>query len=1098
MVGHVVRVAGPVVVARGLPTVHMYDVVQVGELKLIGEVIRLEGSDVTIQVYEDTTGIRVGEPVWSTQTPLVAELGPGLLGSIFDGLQRPLPELMDRSGPFIARGVAAPALPRDRRWPFTPHVSVGQIVRAGDVLGSVPEPPPPAPPPLSLWESMGGGRAGEGGSPALAHRVLVPPGISGTVAEIQRGDFDVETPIAWIETGDGTELVSSYIETKAIRLMQQWPVRQPRPARRKLDPMTPLITGQRVIDTFFPIAKGGTAIIPGGFGTGKCIPGDTPVLLSDGTLTPIQDIFEANRAGSQSPSPRPSPAFLLTVCRRGEGGGGGLERGQGEEFIHLNPGLRVMSFDGEGVVSRPCNGLYRGWTDTLVQVRTRSGRVFQVTPVHRLFVVTPELEIREVEAGELQPGDYLATPRRVVVQGSVQHLDYGNLFDAERQSSPVRLPPSLDEDFAEFLGFLLADGNLRPTTVVFYNNDETLLARFDELARRLFDLSGNRGLSNTVHCTQLCSKVLTMLLIHLGIPQSGASKSRTCRVPEIVMRSPDSHIQRFLGAYFACDGHVAAGGKELEFSTASHAMQIGLSYLLLRLGILHQLRQRMVKGRPQYRVYIRGKEEVGRFYQACAPQSWTSHKFDTIAAYLRDEKRNYTATDIVPISSRLFRECYEALGRPHAELEQRGVNPSNFWDGKFRMTARTFKAFADYAQIPRLSAFAHSLDHIFCDPITELKQISGSTSVYDLTVPGTHNFVGGAGAVLFHNTIMEQTLAKWADADIMVYVGCGERGNEMTEVLAEFPELEDPRTGAPLMNRTVLIANTSNMPVAAREASIYTGITIAEYYRDMGYSVALLADSTSRWGEALREVSGRLEEMPAEEGYPAYLGARLAHFYERAGRVVVQGSEEREGSVTIIGAVSPPGGDFSEPMTQSSLRVAGTFWALDTSLARRRHFPAINWRTSFSLHDLDDWFDGTVSSDWSALTTEAMSLLQQEEELLEIVQLVGADALAESERAILAVARRLREDFLQQSASDPVDSFCPPQKTCLMLRALLTFRRLLEAALARGVPLEKATAMPEVQGLSQVKRWPVERAQTAIPELINEIERALGSLMVED
>ncbi len=554
MRGSIIRVAGPVVVAENMLGAQMYEVVRVGAMGLIGEVIRLESDRVTIQVYEDTSGLRVGNPVEATGAPLQVELGPGLLGSIFDGVQRPLPLVRDQVGDFIARGVTADAVDRKKKWDFTPSVGVGNAVEPGDELGSVAE------------------------TPQLAHRILVPPDVHGTIAEIRAGAFTLGETIGTLDRGNDRAPVE-------LVLAQKWPVRRGRPYARKLDPDTPLLTGQRVIDSLFPVTKGGTAIIPGGFGSGK--------------------------------------------------------------------------------------------------------------------------------------------------------------------------------------------------------------------------------------------------------------------------------------------------------------------------------------------------------------------------------------------------------------------------------------------------------------------------------------------------TVAEQTLAKWADADIVVYVGCGERGNEMTEVLAEFPKLTDARTNEPLMRRTVLIANTSNMPVAAREASIYTGITIAEYYRDMGYDVALMADSTSRWGEALREVSGRLEEMPGEEGYPAYLATRLADFYERAGRVVALGKDARVGSVTVIGAVSPPGGDFSEPMTQNSLRVAGAFWGLDTGLARRRHFPAINWITSYSLYDLRKWFVENVASDWEAQTGEAMALLQEEAKLMEIVQLVGSDALPEEQKALLQTARMLREDYLQQFAFHEIDGFCPPQKQYWMLRAILTFHRELARAVKRGASLERVvrSSAPVVQSI---------------------------------
>lgn len=590
-IGKVVRIAGPVVGATGLKGVRLYDVVQVGELGLVGEVIRLASDLAIIQVYEDTSGVRAGEPVTNTGMPLVAHLGPGLLGSVYDGLQRPLGVIAATTGDFIHRGVQAPPLAEDVNWTFNPCVSKGDLVGPGDLLGVVPE------------------------SKTIDHRILVPPERSGRVVEVRSGAAKLNDVVVRIESSGNhlTELVE-------ITLVQRWPVRQPRPTQSRLAPQTPLISGTRIIDTFFPVARGGSAIIPGGFGTGK--------------------------------------------------------------------------------------------------------------------------------------------------------------------------------------------------------------------------------------------------------------------------------------------------------------------------------------------------------------------------------------------------------------------------------------------------------------------------------------------------TVVEHSLARWADADVVVYVGCGERGNEMTEVLEEFPTLEDPRTGAPLMERTVLIANTSNMPVAAREASIYTGITISEYYRDMGYDVLMLADSTSRWGEALREISGRLEEMPGEEGYPAYLAARLAEFYERSGRMICLGSHvgeeegRRIGSVTVVGAVSPPGGDFSEPMTQNSMRVAGTFWALDYSLSRRRHFPAIHWIPSYSLYDLRDWYQGQVAPDWSELTGEAMALLQREVELMEIVQLVGPDALAEAERAVLAAARMLREDFLQQSAYHDIDRYCPIEKAYWMLKTVLDFHHLTQTAVQSNIPLDKITALPVVVEIGRMKEIRPDRAEKEIQVLLDRVNYSFAELGV--
>jgi V/A-type H+/Na+-transporting ATPase subunit A len=348
-------------------------------------------------------------------------------------------------------------------------------------------------------------------------------------------------------------------------------------------------------------------------------------------------------------------------------------------------------------------------------------------------------------------------------------------------------------------------------------------------------------------------------------------------------------------------------------------------------------------------------------------------------------------------------------------------------------------------------------------------------------------------------TVVQHQLAKWGDAQIVVYVGCGERGNEMTDVLNEFPELKDPKTGESLMKRTVLIANTSNMPVAAREASIYTGLTIGEYFRDMGYSVAMMADSTSRWAEALREMSGRLEEMPGDEGYPAYLGSRAADIYERAGKVICNGDDEREGALTFIGAVSPPGGDLSEPVTQATLRIVKVFWGLDAPLAYRRHFPAINWLKSYSLYmdKIGKWMDENVASDWSAVRTEAMSLLQEESKLEEIVRLVGIDALSEGDRLKLDVAKSIREDYLQQNAFHEIDTFASMEKQYKMLKLILSFYDESKKALATGVYLDKLLKLDVRDKIARSKYIPEDEI-SKIDNIHQEVNDVIDKIISEE
>lgn len=365
-------------------------------------------------------------------------------------------------------------------------------------------------------------------------------------------------------------------------------------------------------------------------------------------------------------------------------------------------------------------------------------------------------------------------------------------------------------------------------------------------------------------------------------------------------------------------------------------------------------------------------------------------------------------------------------------------------------------------------------------------------TLFPVAKGGTACIPGGFGT---GKTVMQHQLSKWSDAEIVVYIGCGERGNEMTEMLTEFPKLKDPRTGAPLMERTVLIANTSNMPVAAREASVYTGITIAEYYRDMGYGVSLMADSTSRWAEAMREISSRLEEMPGEEGFPAYLSAKISAFYERAGRVITL--NDKEGSITVTGAVSPPGADFSEPITQNTLRIVKVFWALDSKLAQRRHFPAINWLTSYSLYmnTLEKWFEENVSSDWKAMRIKTMEILQKESELQAIVQLVGSDALPEKDQLTLEIARALREIFLQQHAYHEVDSYCSIQKQYKLLKTILDYGNYAYQALDSQVPLENIIKMKSKDMLAKARFE--KDFDGALKNTVNEMKKEFKAMGLE-
>ena len=736
--GEILRVAGPVVTATGLQP-RMYDVMYVGTERLMGEVIQLRGEKTIIQVYEETAGLRPGEPVVDSGKPLTVELGPGLLGNIYDGIQRPLPVLQKTMGDFVLRGVRAPGLSREKLWDFKPSVKEGDGVHGGQTLGTVQE------------------------AKNVEHRVMMPPDLSGKVARVRSGRMKVDETV--VELSDG----------RKIQMMQEWPVRRPRPAKDRLMPTVPLITGQRVMDFLFPIAKGGTAAIPGGFGTGKCVVGSTPVYLADGRTVPIEELYQQARGDSPDEGP--------------------------ERFVFLRQPLRVWTFDGETIREGSASAIYRGRTRYLTEVRLRSGRRVRLTPVHRLYRIY-EGAIEEIPAAELRPGESLLVPKEVPARANVAR----------------------------------------------------------------------------------------------GIP----------------------------------DG-----------------------------------------ARGQALIEIQGGDCIG-----CG---------------------------------------------------------------------------------------------VIADVVVAVETWTERANVYDLTVDDTHNFVGGELPMILHNTVSEQQLSKWCDAQVVIYIGCGERGNEMTEVLTTFPKLEDPYTGAPLMDRMALIANTSNMPVAAREASVYTGMTLAEYYRDMGYNVALMADSTSRWAEAMREISSRLEEMPGEEGFPAYLSARLSEFYERAGRVTTL--SDLEGSVSVVGAVSPSGGDFSEPVTQGTLRIVKVFWALDTALRARRHFPAINWLTSYSLYgnQLEDYFRTKVNEDWPKLKSWTQRTLQEEAELEEIVRLVGADALPPEQQLTLEVARMIREIFLQQNAYHPVDTFCPPERQFKLISSIKRYADLGRKAVSLDVPVKDIGSLKSRELLTRVK-----------------------------
>ncbi|MDE1850669.1 MAG: V-type ATP synthase subunit A [Candidatus Micrarchaeota archaeon] len=1043
--GIIEKIAGPLVVASGMMGSNMYDVVKVGKLKLIGEIIQLKKEKAVIQVYEDTGGLRPGETVVSTGLPLAVELAPGILGKIYDGVQRPLDSIEKISGSFIGRGIDVAPLDKKKKWKFVAQIKKGARVSEGAILGFVQE------------------------TQLLKHYIMVPKGISGTVEKIKEGNFTIEDEIA---------VVKSNGKMVSLNMIQKRSVRTPGEYKSKFASAEPLVTGQRVVDTFFPVAMGGTAALPGPFGSGKCVSGDTPILLSDGSLPNIKDIYDSVIEDNS-----------------------GIEQNGNETIIRLNKPLGVYSFKNSEIIESKSMYIYKGMSDSMIEVKTRTGRSMKVTPVHKLFRINENGEIVETRSKDLKVGQYIASVRKFDSKNADAKIGFRNVV-YKGTTKHIKIPDVVTPELAEFIGYYVSEGYIRRrSTVVFTNLEEKLLERFLELGKKLFGIDGKveRQLEKTPNAL-LQSKILADFIKEIGCGDNSKEK----QVPGIIMRSSNASLAAFLSAYYIGDGSYYEG--QVEFTTASVKLSTQLSYILTRFGIIGSLAQRVIGGTPYHRLFARGKDNLALLHGVMASSGVNHGKILKILEYVDSKRSSWSGIDVVPLSPEAIKRLY-GFTLPYAELKKKGVEIHNYIGNGERMGAGMYRKFTELMlvnsgnqqRILNTQKLGLALDHLYCDEIVSIEEKEGPFEVYDITVPEYgSNFVGGFGAVLLHNTVHQHQLAKFSNADIVLYVGCGERGNEMTEVLVEFPELLDPKTNRPLMERTVLIANTSNMPVAAREASIYTGITIAEYFRDMGYNIALMADSTSRWAEAMREMSARLEEMPGEEAYPAYLPKRLAEFYERAGKV--ESLNDKIGSITIIGAVSPAGGDISEPVSQGTLRVTKTFWALDASLANSRHFPSINWLNSYSLYlnALNEWYVKNIGESFPDNRKTAMTLLQREGELKDIVQLVGADALPDTERIVLEVGRIIREDFLRQNAYDFVDAFTGMEKQKKMLELILYFGTRANDAVKVGVPSDKIVTMKIRADISRMKEWKEEDVAAASKKLKGEIDSAFDALIKEE
>jgi len=1112
--GTVYRVSGPLVIAEKMRGSKVYEVVEVGSDRLIGEIIGIEGDKAIIQVYEDTTGLRVGDPVYGTGYPLAAELGPGLIGSIYDGIQRPLPVLQELVGFFVQRGVKAAPLPRDKKWHFIPLMRKGEKVGPGDILGYVEE------------------------TETVKHYIMVPPDQHGVIEEIvPEGDYTIIEPIA-------------RISGKEITMLQKWPVRKPRPYKKKLEPKEPLITGQRVIDFFFPLAKGGKAAIPGGFGTGKCIMPGTPILLADWELLTIDELFKKVKNGEPDPN-------------------------LSEEIIEVkDKDLYVYSFDGRRFRKARITHVYRGYTDKIVKIKTASGRIIEVTPIHKLPVFDPDGYVRYTKAINIKPGNYLIIPRKIPIKESaelkldkyivelakykgitsrdqrinskireiirrfndkqleelskttglsistIKTVAYSNraiplklavticekysiklprILGMARSKKSLKIPKVINKELAEFLGLLLSDGSIINRKIVFFNNDDLLRKKFNDLAEKVFGIKGIEKYCNSVKCVEINSSLLALFLKILGIPTR--KKSRNAMIPEIILKAPVSITASFIKGYYLGDGGFHKSS--IEFYSASKKLITGLAYLLSKLGILYSI------GKNGHKIIISGLSELAKFYNIVMGDAPPINKVIKVHRYILTKKPNRLSREAIPLSPHLLKKLYSIISKRTFEKNNIYIgnqiygNENISKSGLQKILLLVGKTYVPnnlvnvVEVIERLKNITLMFNYVTTDKVESVEVINKKTYVYDVTVEKYHNFIGGMIPVIFHNTVTLQQLTKWSQVDIAIYVGCGERGNEMADALHSFRKLVDPRTGKPLVERSLFIANTSNMPVAARETSIFLGATFGEYFRDMGYHVLMVADSTSRWAEAMREISGRLEELPGEEGYPAYLGSRLASFYERSGHVETLGRPERTGSLTIMGAVSPPGADFSEPVTQATLRIVRALYALDVNLAYRRHYPAINWLISYSLYvdNVTEWWHKEIDPSWRSLRERGLEILQKEAELEELVRLVGAEALPEEDKLVLEVARMIREDFLQQNAFHEIDTYCPPKKAVLMMRAIMMFYDYGLKALRRGITAEEIRQLKCRVLIARMKEIPNTGFEPHFEELFRSIEKDFEELM---
>ncbi|KAL7625526.1 H(+)-transporting V1 sector ATPase subunit A [Parahypoxylon ruwenzoriense] len=1023
--GKIYSVSGPVVVAEDMIGVAMYELVKVGHDLLVGEVIRINGDQATIQVYEETAGITVGDPVLRTGKPLSVELGPGLLHNIYDGIQRPLEKISQQSKSiYIPRGIAAPALDRTKKWEFTPTLKVGDHISGGDVWGTVFE-----------------------NSFIKVHKILLPPRARGTITRIAgTGEYTVDEKILEVEfNGTKTE----------YGMMHTWPVRVPRPSTEKLSASNPFIVGQRVLDALFPSVQGGTVAIPGAFGCGKtvisqsvskfsnsdvivyvgCFAAGTPVMMANGATQAIETITIGDQVMGKDGAPRsvvglPSGTetmYLVSVKTQ-----------------HRNETVREVSFSCNAshllVVVTPQHirttmHTIRGKKQTSITyfdwhtTQVMTGQCGRSVRLVKLFTRSWDHETHGGEAAANALAEaFKKTLRTKDFEWTIQACDVSLLGSHVRKATqqlfnPVyleveRLSSMLDDrgfdgvyarQMAYLLGFWVGNGEYRRCAFATDPRDTAINEQIREYGS-LFGLEVDIRESKKYQYSG----------------NSGQRRSVLGEIPFNVTKTPR-------------EGLVGHGDKTIILRPSATFAGAGKRKSVNTSNIFWQMVNE---------IGVRGPDEQ---HAKAIPDFLASESFEVrehFLAGLIDSDGDVNSEEPSATIKTVYRDVCGGIVKIARSLGVRvsiSVEQAKVVGGVSHKTA--------YVVYMGSSDGNGVLESILSRCSLERKKFPIPVHVERKAQAVYFDIKEQQAAQYYGITLADDTDHQFLLGNTMLVHNCGERGNEMAEVLKDFPELSIEVDGRkePIMKRTTLIANTSNMPVAAREASIYTGITVAEYFRDQGMDVAMMADSSSRWAEALREISGRLGEMPADQGFPAYLSAKLASFYERAGKTSCLGSPAREGSVSIVGAVSPPGGDFSDPVTSSTLSIVQVFWGLDKRLAQRKHFPSINTSVSYSKYTntLDKWYEKDYP-EFPRLRDRIKQLLSDSEELDQVVQLVGKSALSDPDKITLDMATLLKEDFLQQNGYSDYDQFCPLWKTEWMMKLMVGFHDEAQKAIAQG------------------------------------------------